>query len=124
MHTICSAILVQLSAKQGIIPLVSKFYYFFSRFFGEVGNKKYTTLKIYIRLIEGNAKCGHLKKLTCKWTLQQMFICLGPRSQNPIPPPPPNTLYTCILIHTGKGRRGGELNQREEDFWIKTSGNL
>ncbi len=32
-------------------------------------------------------------------------------------PPPPNTLYTCIqytvLIHTGKGAEGGELNQRE-----------
>ncbi len=44
-----------------------------------------------IRLIEGNAKCRHLKKFTCKGTL--------------IPPPP---LTHCIrvysiLIHTGKG---------------------
>ncbi len=27
-----------------------------------------------IRLIEGNAKCRHLKKLTCKGTLRQVFI--------------------------------------------------
>ena len=27
-----------------------------------------------IRLIEGNAKCRHLKKLTCKETLRQKFI--------------------------------------------------
>jgi hypothetical protein len=27
-----------------------------------------------IRLIEGNAKCRHLKQLTCKVTLRQMFI--------------------------------------------------
>ena len=29
-----------------------------------------------IRLIEGNAKCLHLKKSTCKGTLRQVFICL------------------------------------------------
>jgi hypothetical protein len=32
-----------------------------------------------------------------------------PEAQNPIPPPPPYTLYPCIhysiLIHTGKGVR-------------------
>jgi hypothetical protein len=27
-----------------------------------------------IRLIEGNAKCRHLKELTCKGTLRQVFI--------------------------------------------------
>ncbi len=27
-------------------------------------------------LIEGKAKCRHLKKLTCKGTLRQVFICL------------------------------------------------
>jgi hypothetical protein len=31
-----------------------------------------------IRLIEGNAKCRHLKKLICKGTLRQVFICLRP----------------------------------------------
>jgi hypothetical protein len=30
-----------------------------------------------IRLIESNAKC-YLKKLTCKGTLRQVFICLRP----------------------------------------------
>ncbi len=29
-----------------------------------------------IRLIESNAKCRHLKKLTCKGTLRKVFICL------------------------------------------------
>ncbi len=31
-----------------------------------------------IRLIENNARCCHLKKLTGKGTLRQVFICLGP----------------------------------------------
>ena len=31
-----------------------------------------------IRLIENIAKCRHLKKLTCKGTLGQVFICLRP----------------------------------------------
>ncbi len=59
-----------------------------------------------IRLIEGNAKCRHLKKLTLKGALQQVFICLWPRK--PYPPPP---LTHCILvystlIHTAKGGGG------------------
>ncbi len=33
-----------------------------------------------IRLIEGNAKCRHLKKLTYKGTLRQVFICLRLRT--------------------------------------------
>jgi hypothetical protein len=37
------------------------------------------------RLIEGNAKCSHLKKLTCKGTLRQVFICLWPRTPYPFP---------------------------------------
>jgi hypothetical protein len=52
-----------------------------------------------IRLIEDNAKCRHLKKLTCKGTLRQVFISLRP-------PPLPFTHYVRvyrILIHTGKG---------------------
>jgi hypothetical protein len=46
------------------------------------------------------------KKLACKGTLQQVFICLILRI--PYPFPPPYTLYSVysILIHTGKG--GGE----------------
>ncbi len=39
-----------------------------------------------IRLIEGNAKCRHLKKLTCK----------GSEAQNPVPPPP---LTHCIRMY-------------------------
>ncbi len=39
-----------------------------------------------IRLIEGNSKCRHLKNLTCKWTLRQVFICL--RTGTPWPSPP------------------------------------
>ncbi len=31
-----------------------------------------------IRLIKGNAKCRHLKKLTCTGTFRQLFICLRP----------------------------------------------
>jgi hypothetical protein len=31
-----------------------------------------------IRLIESNTKCRYLKKITCKGTLRQVFICLRP----------------------------------------------
>jgi hypothetical protein len=67
---------------------------------------------IKIRLIEGNSKCRHLKKLTCEGTLRQVFICLRPRN------PSLNPLTHCIrvysiLIHTGKGGEGEEFNQRE-----------
>jgi hypothetical protein len=61
-----------------------------------------------IRLIEDIAKCRHLKQLTCKGTLRQMFICK--RHRTPNPPPPPYTLYLCIH---GVGWGGGELNRRE-----------
>jgi len=63
-----------------------------------------------IRLIDGNAKCSHIKKLTCKGTLRQVFICLRPRSTYP----PYNvkcTVYS-MLIHTGKG--GGVEPERRE----------
>ncbi len=60
-----------------------------------------------IRLIEGNAKCRHLKKLTCKVTLRQLFICL--RLRTPYPP-----LTHCIgKQFTLNGGEGEELNQRE-----------
>jgi hypothetical protein len=45
-----------------------------------------------MRLIEGNAKCCHLKKCTCKGALRQVFFCLRPRTHTP--PPPTHTLYT------------------------------
>ncbi len=64
-----------------------------------------------IRLIEGNTKCRHLKKID----LLRDFaagVYLS-EAQNPKPSP---SLQHCIreysiLIHTGKGE--GELNQRE-----------
>ncbi len=31
-----------------------------------------------INFIDTKAKCRHLKKLTCKWTLRQVFLCLSP----------------------------------------------
>jgi hypothetical protein len=49
----------------------------------------------YIRLIECNAKCHYLKKLTCKGTLRQVFYLSEAFS-------PTVTLYThppCPLIH-------------------------
>jgi hypothetical protein len=59
-----------------------------------------------IKLIEGNAKCRHLKKLTYKGSLWQVFICLRPK--NPIPPPPPlqTVQYMCIQ-YTYSHRKGG-----------------
>ncbi len=45
-----------------------------------------------IRLIEGNAKCRHLKKLACKGSLRQAFA----EAQNPITPPPPH-LHTVYV---------------------------
>jgi hypothetical protein len=44
------------------------------------------------RLREGNAKCRHLKKLTFKRTLWQVFIFLRPRI------PHSHTLTHCILV--------------------------
>jgi hypothetical protein len=46
-----------------------------------------------IRFIE---ECRHLKKLTCKGTLRQVFICL--RSRTPYPPPPLhcNRVYSIL----------------------------
>jgi hypothetical protein len=36
----------------------------------------YALLGRKIRLMESNGKCRYLKKLTCKETLRQVFICL------------------------------------------------
>ncbi len=48
------------------------------------------------------------KKLTCKGTLRQMFICLIPAS------PPPYTLYAYMYMFTqGGGGAEGRVNQRE-----------
>ncbi len=70
-----------------------------------------------IRREEGKVKCRHLKKLTYKGTLRQMFICLRPRTL--YPPPPPYTLHTCtvygLLFHTGKGGGGRVEPERRSE---------
>ncbi len=91
---------------------------------GCVGGAKISRLKIFlytavhrkIRLIESNAKSCHLKKLTCKGTLGQVFICRRPRT--PYPPPPPYTLYTCIQYTYSymEGGKGRELYHREGEM--------
>ena len=55
------------------------------------------------RLIVSNTKCRQLKKLTCKGTLRQVFICQRPITSYP---PPPYTLYTCMQ-YTYSHREGG-----------------
>jgi hypothetical protein len=47
-----------------------------------------------IRLIEGNAKCRHLKKLTCKRTCGRSLSVWGPAHT-----PPPLT-HTCIRVYS------------------------
>jgi hypothetical protein len=54
---------------------------------------------------DSKAKCRHLKKLTCKGTLRQVFICLRPPPLLRHHTPPPYTLYTCIL-YTYSHREG------------------
>jgi hypothetical protein len=65
---------------------------------GEVFSRK-------IRLIEGIAKCRHLKKFTGKGTLLKVFICI--RLRTPYHPPPPSLPHCMrvysILIHQGRG---------------------
>ena len=59
-----------------------------------------------IRLIENNAKCRYLKKLTLKGTFRQVFFLFEAPSPPMTPYSPPLThcirVYS-ILIHTGKG---------------------
>ncbi len=44
----------------------------------EILSPERAQLRREIRLIESNAKCRYLKKLACKGTLRQEFICLRP----------------------------------------------
>ncbi len=58
-----------------------------------------------IRLIEDNAKCRHIKELTCEGTLRQVSIC-----------PSPRTPYLLCILYTYPHREGGggeELNHSE-----------
>ncbi len=55
----------------------------------------------------------HLKKLTCKGTLRQVFICLRPEPHTR----PPYTMYMCIQVYLftqGRGG-GGDMSQRERE---------
>ncbi len=54
-----------------------------------------------IRLIEGNAECHHLKRLTCRGTWREVFLSVwGPEPH--APPLKHCTRVYSILIHTGK----------------------
>ncbi len=72
-----------------------------------------------VRLIEGNAKCRQLKKLTCKRTLRQVFICLWPRTQYT---PPSYTLYTCIQYNYshGEGEEGGRVEPERRKYRLQS----
>ncbi len=78
---------------------------------------RYCSTRRKIRLLEGNAKCRHLKELNLKGTLRQVFISLWPRTLYPYPLP--YTLFTCIVYTTvyffTQGRGGVvEPGRREE----------
>ncbi len=71
-----------------------------------------------IRLIENNAKCRYIKKLTCNGTLRQVFyLSEAPLlSYDPILPPP---FTHCILVYkyNYSHREGGgalTIMQRED----------
>jgi hypothetical protein len=61
-------------------------------------------MRIKIRLIEGYAKCLHLRKSTFKGTLRQVFICLRPRT-------PYLSLYNVYVytVYLFTQRRGGRV---------------
>ncbi len=60
-------------------------------------------------------KCRHLQKLTCRGTLQQVFICLRPPPNTPHPLPAAYCLsiLSLTVLCYRKGGEGEELNQRE-----------
>jgi hypothetical protein len=70
-----------------------------------------------IRLIECNAKCRYLKRLTCRGTLRQVFYL----SETPTPPmtpyspPPLHTIYvyTVYCTYTHRRGRGGEQTREK-----------
>jgi hypothetical protein len=68
-----------------------------------------------IRLIEGIAKCRHLKIFSGKGTLRNVFICLRLRTLYTLPHLTSYTLYACIqyTYSPENGGRGGESWTRE-----------
>ncbi len=72
-----------------------------------------------IRLIEGNPKCRHLKKFTCKGTCGRCVSVWGPEPHTP----PPYTLYTVYLFtQGGKGEGGGRVGPERTVATIHKSG--
>ncbi len=92
---------------------VSKYLYCTAQF--NAGNM-HGVLGFYrrkIKIIEGNAKCRRLNKLTSKGTLQQVFVC--PRPRTPDLPPLTHCVrkYSTYSHREGVGEGGGrELNHR------------
>jgi hypothetical protein len=76
-------------------------------------SKKGAMLLPIERLKEGNSKCRHLKKLSCKGTLRQVFICLRPRTPYP---PPVHTVKVYTVYFFAQERGGGrtEPERRRE----------
>ncbi len=80
-----------------------------------------------IRLIESNAKCRYLKKLTCKGTLWQVFYL----SESPCPPMTPysrplHTVYVYTVYLFTQGRGGGKLTNSSQNrskilIWLTVS---
>ncbi len=81
------------------------------------------------RLIEGNAECRcffHLKNLTSKWTLRQVFICLKPRTPRTTYPPPLHTVYVyAVYLFTQRRGEGGRdeperrLRGNSSQSWVE-----
>ncbi len=72
-----------------------------------------------IRLIESNAKCRYLRKLTCKGTLRQVFYLSEAPSPHmtPYPPSPLHTVYVYIVYFFTQGRGGGGELTSEKVSW-------
>jgi hypothetical protein len=73
----------------------------------------YTTVHRKIRLIESNAKSCYLKKLTCKGTLGQVFICR--RARTPYPPLHIVYVYSAYLFIQGRGEGWRVVPERRGD---------
>ncbi len=70
----------------------------------------YTRRKI--RLVESNAKCRYLKKLTCKGTSRQVFN-LSEAPSPPIPPYSPPSTH-CIRVYKFTRGRWGVPNKKKD----------
>jgi hypothetical protein len=72
-----------------------------------------------IRLIEGNAKCRHLKKFTCTPLCGRYLSVWCPES---ITPPPLHTGYMYTVRYTYSHREGGEEGRVELERRFTTLG--